>query len=116
MDWDDLRTANLERVREFGHGGLDEWDAPRWFMALVGEVGELGNLLKKVERGDFALDSIMPRTMGKRTVRQEVADELADIQIYLDLLAARLGIRLDVATHDKFNSKSRSIGSDVMLP
>lgn len=103
--FDDLRKANVERVREFGHGGLEEWDPPRWFMALVGEVGELGNLLKKIERGDFTLDD----------VRQEVSDELADVQIYLDLLAARLGIDLGVATREKFNSKSEQIGSPVRL-
>ena len=30
----------------------DDWDADDWRLALLGEVGELANLFKKVRRGD----------------------------------------------------------------
>jgi NTP pyrophosphatase (non-canonical NTP hydrolase) len=105
LTFEELRDANVSRVSSFGHGGLDEWDVPRWFMAMTGEVGELGNLLKKVERGDFPLDQVI----------EEVAHELADIQIYLDLLSARLYVDLAEATITKFNASSVKINSPVRL-
>lgn len=65
-------------------------------MAMTGEQGELANLLKKIRRGDFTLDE----------KRDEVAKEIADVAIYLDLLAAKLGIDLGKAVREKFNEVS----------
>jgi NTP pyrophosphatase (non-canonical NTP hydrolase) len=70
--------------------------------ALTGEVGETANLLKKLRRGD----SVSMR---------DVADELADVQIYLDLLAAHLGVDLEHATISKFNEVSRKKGATTFL-
>lgn len=53
-------------------------------LALVGEAGEMANLVKKDWRGDRPLDA-------------EFAEELADIRIYLELLARVSGIDLDTA-------------------
>lgn len=80
-----------------------DWTIADWFMALEGEAGELGNQLKKVRRGDVAPDD--PR----------IAEELGDVQIYLDLLAAELGVNLGAATVAKFNATSEEIGSPVTL-
>jgi hypothetical protein len=46
---------------------------------------------------------------------RDVADELADVQIYLDLLAANLGVDLEHATISKFNEVSRKKGATVFL-
>lgn len=62
-------------------------------LALAGEVGELCNLVKKEWRGN-------PVDNPKR-LRREMADELADIRIYLELLALCLGVDLDVAVAQK---------------
>ena len=71
-------------------------------MALAGEVGELCNLLRKREEGgDVAAKSI--------------EDELADVFTYLDLLAARLHVRLDLAVVRKFNEVSERRGVDITL-
>jgi len=114
LTFEELRAANLARVVQFRDAqgrlshpeGIENWDAPRWCMAVTGELGELANLLKKIERGDFTLDE----------VRGRVGEELADVAIYLDLLSARLGVYLAAAIVDKFNSTSERVGSEVRLP
>lgn len=111
-----LRSANLERVVQFRdaqgrlshpkeEGGLNNWTPADWMNAVVGELGELANLLKKVKRGDFALEE----------KRQEIEDEFADVQTYLDLLAASVEVDLGQATIDKFNRVSKRVGSPVRI-
>lgn len=56
-------------------------------LALCGEAGELANLIKKCWRGDRSL----------RNAEVDLAEELADVRIYLELLASMLKIDLDAA-------------------
>lgn len=100
-----LRGANLARVGYFNHT-LEGWSVAQWACALAGEVGELCNLVKKDFRRKDAGDTV---------TRQMLSDEIADIAIYLDLLAARLGIDVAQAVQDKFNSKSREVDSPIRL-
>jgi NTP pyrophosphatase (non-canonical NTP hydrolase) len=58
---------------------LCEWSIDDWFMAYIGEVGELANVLKKQLRGDAGLDPFA------------VGDEAADAFTYLYLLCLRAG-------------------------
>jgi hypothetical protein len=44
-----------------------------------------------------------------------LADELADVLTYLDLLAATLGVDLGRAAAQKFNEVSERVGSTVLL-
>lgn len=60
-------------------------------LALAGEVGELANLAKKFERGDFGFDYLMDQVPG----------ELADIFIYVLKIAYQGGIDLEQAFLDK---------------
>lgn len=110
-----LRAANIARIPLFrdangqlchNHDGSD-WSASDWMMALVGELGELANFLKKVKRGDYS-----EHDAG---VREHIAKECADVQIYLDILAFRLGVNLGLATQDKFNEVSTRVKCDVFI-
>ncbi len=108
-----LRAANFARLQHFkdangtpvhsasGH----DWTPSQWFNALVGEVGEYAGWAKKFDRGDI----------DEATFKREAAKELADIQTYLDILAARIGVDLAKATVEKFNEVSQRIGSEVTL-
>lgn len=101
LTFEELRQKNLERDREsFKH--IDTWSLPDFGNALAGEVGEACNLIKKQHRGDS-----IPRS--------EIAKELADVVIYADLIAAKLGISLGVCIEQKFNEVSERIGSEVRL-
>lgn len=62
-------------------------------LALAGEVGELANVIKKEWRGDF------DHPAGN--LRALVAGEIADIRIYLELLAACFAVDVDEACEVK---------------
>ena len=55
-----------------------KWTLPEWGCALSGETGELCNVIKKIHRGDF--------TLKEANEKELIADEAADVVIYLDLL------------------------------
>jgi NTP pyrophosphatase (non-canonical NTP hydrolase) len=71
-------------------------DSIRWFgdtvthtLALAGEVGELANIVKKIDRG--SLNGRAP------VVRHMMAMELTDVFIYVLNLAGIMGIDLEEA-------------------
>jgi NTP pyrophosphatase (non-canonical NTP hydrolase) len=114
LTFEALRAANRDRLPQFkaatgepAHSMPDgsDWSINDWLTAVVGEVGELANMLKKVRRGDYPLAQ----------VQQEIADELADIATYLDILAYRLGVDLGPAVADKFNRVSERVGATTRL-
>lgn len=140
LTFDQLRAANIQRLPQFKnkHGGLahppmirhvpdcaarrfgedrecdyncpkappgSDWSFGEWMCALAGEVGEAANIIKKIKRGDVTLAE----------VAQDLAGELADIQIYLDLLALQAGVDLGDATITKFNQVSLRVHATVML-
>ncbi len=114
LTFDDLRVANVTRLPQFknrkgepAHSKPDgsDWCLAQWCNAVTGELGEAASLIKKIERGDMTLDE----------ARQDLADELADVQTYLDILAFRARIDLGQATIDKFNRVSERVQCDVRL-
>ena len=64
-------------------------------LALAGEVGEALNMLKKEWRGDFKADD--------PDFRRELGLELADIRLYLELLAKACDVDLDRACEEKLD-------------
>jgi NTP pyrophosphatase (non-canonical NTP hydrolase) len=113
LTFNGLRDANLKRVTQFRDAkgnlshpnGIEDWTPNDWLVAVTGEIGELANLLKKVHRGDYKLE----------VVKDDIANELADVQTYLDLLAARLNVNLGECTMTKFNEVSKRVKSNVRL-
>ncbi len=69
------------------------WDLPRWGNALAGEVGELCNIIKKIDRDGDQEGKLLISLYG----------ELGDVMSYLCMLSTRAGIDLQVACGDKFN-------------
>ncbi|HEX6826581.1 MAG TPA: hypothetical protein VF077_09735 [Nitrospiraceae bacterium] len=109
-----LRVGNVARLPLFkrkdgkpAHMKVDgsDWEPAQWFQAIVGELGEYANLRKKVERGDFTLAQ----------VKKKLASELADVVIYIDLLAYRLGIDLGQAVMDTWNQKAHDLGIPMRI-
>lgn len=100
----ELRKANLSRVSRYGHGSIENgWDLMQWGCALAGEVGELCNVLKKMVRqapGDPSPDQLTG----------DAAGEIADVMIYLDLVAAKLDLVLQRVVTRKFNQSSKKFG------
>lgn len=120
IDFDTLRSANVARCQLSFHG-LDNWTPGDWATALAGEVGEACNIIKKLRRMYRTPEEMESRhrTPGEKAeylrLRGLLAKELADVQIYLDLLAARFDIDLAEATVEKFNEVSHRVDSPTKL-
>jgi NTP pyrophosphatase (non-canonical NTP hydrolase) len=99
LDFDGLRYVNIKRCEEL-YFPLNDWSPTDWACALSGETGEACNKIKKLRRGD-------------NIPLKDVADELADIIIYVDLLAARLKIDLEEAIISKFNEDTDKIAKKL---
>ncbi len=113
LTFDVLRAANRSRIPEYKNAkgetyhlvdGAD-WSPNDWATAVMGELGEAANVLKKVRRGDVTLDE----------VRSKLAKEFADVVTYLDILALNCGIDLGRATIDKFNEVSARVGAETQI-
>jgi len=102
LTFDGLREKNVARCEQVFHA-LDHWSPTDWACALAGEVGEACNVAKKMRRGD------------KGEFTKALAKELADVVIYADLLAARMGIDLGEEVVKKFNEVSLKRLSDIHL-
>lgn len=114
LTFNTLRGGNVARLPEFknkhglpAHSKPDgsDWSPASWLQAVVGELGEYANLRKKVERGDLTPEEASPL----------LADELADVVIYLDILAFQLGIDLGNAVMNKWNHTSERVGCNIRL-
>lgn len=100
-----FRAANVARCIKWHPDGIDSWSPSDWMTALTGELGELASLLKMRNRERDCL----PGNKFSPTNKM-IADELADVLTYLDLLAAVLGVDLGAAAVSKFNEVSERVG------
>ncbi len=108
-----LREANLRRLPVFknskgepAHSKPDgsDWSNDQWFQALIGEVGEYANFAKKYIRGDI----------GPATFLKEAKNELADVQIYLDILAFRCNVDINIVTGCESMSELRDFSKESL--
>ena len=114
MDFDELRKANVARCNASFHG-LEEWSVTDWACAMAGEAGEVCNAAKKLKR----MESIGQVSDGDPATVPEavraIGEELADVVIYCDLLAARLGLDLEQEIIWKFNEVSERVHSGITI-
>jgi NTP pyrophosphatase (non-canonical NTP hydrolase) len=101
----EFRRANVTRCLKWHPGGIESWSPSDWTTAITGELGELASLIKMRNRERDGL----PGNKFSPT-RKQIADEIADVLTYLDLLAAALGVDLAVAVAEKFNDVSQRVG------
>jgi NTP pyrophosphatase (non-canonical NTP hydrolase) len=118
LSFETLRAANVLRCETAFHQ-VSEWRPSQWSNAMAGECGEACNLTKKMDRmwpaGEFIKNWNKPEDQRMADLEERLADEIADVVIYADLLAARIGRSLGECVRRKFNAKSDEIGSDVKL-
>jgi len=76
---------------------------------LGGEVGEVLNVVKKLHREAQGW-------RGSRATVADLAEEIGDVVVCLDKLAAYYGIDLAQATAAKFNATSEKVGLPHRLP
>lgn len=106
LNFSELRKANVARLEETPKfQQCITWCSSQWLQALVGEVGELANEMKKRDRGDYTI----------LQAQSKFEKEIADVQIYLDLLAHKMNINLADATRNKFNEVSARVNSNIFI-
>ncbi|MEO1951478.1 MazG-like family protein [Thioclava sp.] len=102
-----LRQANNTRQMEWP--GNDKADVAFRAIEVAGEFGEVSEAVKKHLRAERGIK-------GSTATPSDVADEMADAIIALDLLAAEMGIDLSEAVARKFNLTSVKYGLQTRLP
>lgn len=101
-----LRLANEIRQREWDkEGGISLSFRGN---ELAGETGEACNIIKKLERERLGI-------RGSRATLDDLADELCDILICVDLIAMAEGIDLNARLPRKFNETSEKYGLATRL-
>jgi NTP pyrophosphatase (non-canonical NTP hydrolase) len=87
-----------------------------WTTALMGEGGELCNMIKKMERvahgGIDGGSSYTAATISKK----DLAEEIGGIFIYLNILSGLLDIDMEEAIIETFNSKSEKYSFSQFYP
>jgi len=130
MDLTEISEINRARTRRW-HDGGGEWYASDWSNSLSGEAGELVealidalgfegrvgalcNTVKKIRRHETHVDRIATgksyNTPPLGELSQQVQDEIADVFLYLDLLAYHFGLNLEDCIFPKFNRVSEAQG------
>ncbi len=110
----EIRTKNILRSERDWNHKLSDWSIAEWGNAMAGEAGESCNVAKKILRLDMNIRQELA-DKDKAGYTKDLANELADTFLYLDLMAAAAGIDLEQAIINKFNLKSDQIGSDIKL-
>lgn len=106
-----LRDALTQRQVEWGDTG--KLSLSFYGNALAGETGEACNIIKKIERHNLGL--IGGLDPGDIKTEAMLAAELADIVMYVDLIAKETGVDLEAALVSKFNWTSDKYGMSVKL-
>lgn len=103
-----IRAANAAR-QVLWNGAEGKTTGPLYAATeLAGEVGEVCNIVKKLERETRGL-------VGSRATVKQLEDEIGDVFICLDLLASEYGIDVMVAAARKFNKTSEKLGFPIRM-
>lgn len=106
LTFDALREANNTRQREWP--GNEKADVAFRAIELAGEFGEVSEAVKKLLRAQRGIK-------GSIATLEDVADEMADAIISLDLLAGELNVNLGEAVSRKFDKTSEKYGLTTRL-
>lgn len=109
IDLQKFRAQNVDRAIT-GFNCYRNQPLTYWTTALAGEVGELCNMIKKIQRvekgGVDGGSSYKASQINKKMLQEEIGG----IAIYLDLLSSLLEIDLEEAIIETFNKRSDELG------
>lgn len=109
IDLKAFRPINVDRARN-GFKCYENQPLTYWTTALAGEVGELCNMIKKLQRVERGGVDGGSSYHAKDITKEMLKEEIGGIAIYLDLMASLLDIDLSEAIVDTFNQKSEQLG------
>lgn len=106
LEFSAANRLRCESMLGFKHP-LSGWSTSDWMTAVLGELGEAANIVKKMNR---YRDGIPGNKEGLADLRANLRRELGDVFVYLDLLAQSEGFSIGEAAREVFNDKSVEIG------
>ena len=106
MNFKDLREANNTRQAEWP--GSEKADLSFRAIEVAGEFGEVAEAIKKYLRSVYGIK-------GSTATKEDIADEMADAIIALDLLANELDVNLGEAVKTKFNKTSMKYDLETFI-
>lgn len=105
-EFSERNRRRCESPTGFNHK-LNSWSSSDWMVAILGELGEASNILKKLNR-------VRDGIPGNKETLEELClalhEELADTYTYLDLFCQSERINLQSAVSLKFEKVSKKIG------
>lgn len=107
LDLDHLLKINLQRC-EAWHKGDEPWTPERWITAIVGELGEMANNVKKEFRAKDGSVGIL-KGESLENLHEEIEKEWADTMLYMILFAGYNNINPSEAIRKVFNAKSEQL-------
>ncbi len=112
----DVSKVNRARAERWhpGFPGDADWSISDWSNAMAGEAGEACNIVKKIRRYECGLRGKLDPS--EADLRLMLADEIADVYLYLDLLATKAGVDIEAAVISKFNRVSERQDFPERLP
>lgn len=113
-----ISAVSHTRALRWHPAGIESWSFSDWFTSLAGEVGELGNVIKKMNR---CRDGMQQRRVERTAIdagyksvamylRDQMQMEIGDVYLYLDLLARAASLDLDQCVRMTFNRVSIAEG------
>jgi NTP pyrophosphatase (non-canonical NTP hydrolase) len=108
-----LTEANLSRcIRWHGAHGVQDpsWSVADWSNAMAGEAGEVCNEVKKLKRLETGMQQHGNVPGSRMAAVKKIGKEIGDTALYLNLLAARLGLRMEDCIRYAFNQVSEREG------
>lgn len=104
-----VTDTNLARcIRWHGPQGVhdESWAIADWSNAMAGEAGEVCNAVKKLKRLTTGMQQHGNVPESIEAAIQHIGKEIGDTFLYLNLLAARLGLRMEDCIREAFNGVS----------
>lgn len=114
LTFDQFAKTNKRRCEAadgFNHK-LESWSLSDWFTAFAGEVGEAGNVIKKLNR---IRDGVPGNTLSEEDLKKQLIKELGDAGSYLDLLCQVAGTTMEECMREAFNSVSVRMNSKLRV-
>ncbi len=102
-----ISVLSFARALRWHPRDLESWSLSDWGVALAGEVGELCNVIKKLNR---VRDLMQQRETNEGMLQHNIKMEIGDVYVYLDLVARRAGLNLEDCVRDTFNRISEREG------
>jgi NTP pyrophosphatase (non-canonical NTP hydrolase) len=99
----EISRINLQRCLRWHPDGINSWSLSDWAVAVSGEVGELCNVVKKLNR---ERDGLKGNKESMTELQIALWKEVADVYLYLDLFAQAAKMDLATAIAHKFDEVS----------